>query len=174
MNKKQLRLEIERWITLWYLSWIRVDGIEVDIKSFDLDSIVNSDTLEFRTSCEECRKWWMEWEQYKWEWFWKTKEELLISMKWLLAEKQLLYFVWDDTKEIDTKLNRYKQLYLNTEISNADIFNYVVNVTTKDKKKVAKIVERTMTDKLELDEDRWDRWFNSLKEAEAYANTFNS
>ena len=51
---------------------------------------------------------------------------------------------------------------------------YIVNITNKGKKKIAKIVERTMTDKLELDTDRWDRWFNSLKEAEAYANTFNS
>lgn len=51
---------------------------------------------------------------------------------------------------------------------------YIVNITTKDKKKVANIVKNISWDFLELDEDRWDRGFNSLEEAEKYANTFNS
>ena len=34
------------------------------------------------------------------------------------------------------------------------------------------MIELNPSDGVELDFDRWDRWFNSLEEAEVYANTF--
>ena len=52
---------------------------------------------------------------------------------------------------------------------------FLVNITSKGKKKIATIHDSTTANgEIELDEDRWDKWFNSLEEAQEYANTFNS
>lgn len=56
-------------------------------------------------------------------------------------------------------------------------WRYLVNITSKGKKKVATIYDSTTSDpntSIEYDEERGDRWFNTIEEAEAYAKTFNS
>jgi hypothetical protein len=59
------------------------------------------------------------------------------------------------------------------EKSNADSYKYIVNITTKNKKQVATIIESNPNDSVELDFDRGDRGFNIIEEAQEYANTFN-
>lgn len=96
-------------------------------------------------------------------------KELLTPTKYVRTKEQQ---EWLD-KEFDV-VHPWIHKINSDDITAADSFNYVVNITTKDKKKIANVVENTNWDLLELDEDRWDKWFNSLEEAQAYANTFNS
>lgn len=65
-----------------------------------------------------------------------------------------------------------KTVFSEKEIAN--MYKYIVNITTEDEKKKATIIESNVNDSVELDFDRWDRWFNTIEEAEAYAKTFNS
>lgn len=96
-------------------------------------------------------------------------KELLTPTKYVRTKEQQ---EWLD-KEFDV-VHPWIHKINSDDITAADSFTYVVNITTKDKKKIANVVENTNWDLLELDEDRWDKWFNSLEEAQAYANTFNS
>lgn len=65
-----------------------------------------------------------------------------------------------------------RTVYSEKEIAN--MYKYIVNITTEDEKKKATIIESNVNDSVELDFDRWDRGFNTMEEAQEYANTFNS
>lgn len=52
--------------------------------------------------------------------------------------------------------------------------NYLVNITTKGKKLLATIHDsKTTAEDIEYDEDRGDKFFETLEEAQKYADTFN-
>ena len=94
------------------------------------------------------------------------------STKWLSEQEKNIRdmeiaYLSDETavdKEVD--IQEAQEILLSGQ--------YIVNITTEDKKKKATVIELNPSDGVELDFDRWDRWFNSLEEAEVYANTFNS
>lgn len=64
-----------------------------------------------------------------------------------------------------------RTVYSEKEIAN--MYKYIVNITTENKKKKATIIESNPNDSVELDFDRGDRGFNIIEEAQEYANTFN-
>ena len=179
MNKIELLNKINDWVSLWYLLWIRYDNVEIDIKEFNINDVVHSNKLEFLSMCPECPEW-QKWVRYLWEPFGISEEEIVLDTMQLLLKKQAFIFLWEDFSLIDNELNKKIDLYKEVksiylwEKKISDTYKYIVNITTENKKKKATVIESNPNDSVELDFDRWDRWFNTYQEAVEYANTFNS
>lgn len=79
-----------------------------------------------------------------------------------------------DHPDYDKIIRESRAILAKDEKQLADVYDYIVNITTENKKKKATVIPRNTNDETELDIDRGDRWFFSLQEAEEYANAFNS
>lgn len=101
--------------------------------------------------------------------------DLLETIKSKLLSRQVKEFLGEELSTIDNDLLllKKKYYYLFSQEKLADSYKYVVNITTENKKKKATVIESNPNDSVELDFDRWDRWFNTIEEAQEYANTFN-
>lgn len=174
MNKIKLKELVSLWKKNNYLAWIRYDWKDLDIDTFDVDDVINSSLLEFSTNCESCKDW-VDRTPYMWEWFWWSKDYIFWKAKDIVVNIMTKKELWLDYSEETEKINILRNAYnlLLNEKSNADSYKYIVNITTKNKKQVATIIESNPNDSVELDFDRGDRGFNIIEEAQEYANTFN-
>lgn len=114
---------------------------------------------------------------------WATSEDVVWFdevLKWVLwdDEERLLAIPW--VKEaINAAKESLKESDSEKEIDKEEVlisWRYLVNITSKGKKKVATIYDSTISDpntSIEYDEERWDKWFKTIEEAQEYANTFN-
>jgi hypothetical protein len=127
----------------------------------------------------------------KWKWYEevlkdhnKSLEDIEVKYKKLQEkeiDKFLSWFEKIDDKEFYSQCTvQEDQKEKSQDLSEAQevIFKgqFLVNITTKGKKKIATIhdAKTTSLESIELDEERGDKFFDTIEEAQKYADSINS